>query len=100
LSTLSFPLSLPDALPIYAFFGDRRPDLEMPHINARAPQRIGYYREDVELVEAFYAADYARFGYPAADKAGLREDPRVRLRAVQADRKSTRLNSVTVKSRM
>jgi len=67
-----------------AVLGNRRTDLAMPHVNQGLPGTIEMYRQDIELAETFYAADYTRFGYPLSDESGLDSDPYSGVRATLA----------------
>ena len=59
-----------------AVLGEARPDLVIGHANARpaAPARL--MRADVTRAAAFYADDYARFGYAPPDPAAYPDGPR------------------------
>lgn len=51
--------------------GTSAPELSVGHLNPRPKEEIRLSREDAALVGAFYAADYARFGYPPPEAGAL-----------------------------
>ena len=60
--------------------GETAPEIEPRHINKREVRPITLYREDIELIEAHYKADYERFGFETHVRDGL---PKDRLKGVR-----------------
>lgn len=67
-----------------AVTGTTAPEIGMGHLLKRGRQDIPVFRQDIERIVAFYAADYDRFGYPRPDPADFPEDRRAALRDLAA----------------
>jgi len=57
-----------------AVTGTTAPDIQVGHILKRERKPMTLYRQDIEAVERFYAADYERFGYERRDTSDLPND--------------------------
>lgn len=62
--------------------GTSAPELEVGHLLKRKRAEIPVSYEDAALIETFYAADYARFGYALPDKSALPHDRFAGLRTL------------------
>ena len=51
--------------------GSTAPDIQVKHINKRPHEKLPLTRYDVDLITAFYAPDYERFGYDKPETAHL-----------------------------
>ncbi len=67
-----------------AVTGTTAPQVGMGHLLRQERQPIPMFRQDVERILAFHAADYDRFGYPRPDPAAWPADPKARLRDLAA----------------
>lgn len=57
-----------------AMTGETRPDLTVGHFLKKPRAQIAVFRQDVALIRAFYAVDYARFSYPDPDLSAYPQD--------------------------
>lgn len=64
--------------------GATAPGVEVGHLLKRKREPLRFSRQDVELLEQFYAEDYSRFGYEKLDTADLPDDRWAGLRDVFA----------------
>jgi hypothetical protein len=62
----------------------KAPDIEIAHLLKRARQPIAPSKQDIQLIQAFYAGDYARFAYAEPHLDGHRHDPLAPMRGVLA----------------
>ncbi len=62
--------------------GTTAPDIEVGHLLKRKRNQTPVSYEDAALIEAFYAEDYARFGYAPPDKSALPRDRFASLRTL------------------
>jgi hypothetical protein len=69
---------------IDAAVGQTAPDLEVGHLLKRERKPIPVSREDAALVTAYFAVDYARFGYAQPDPSQYTSDAKAALRGTIA----------------
>lgn len=65
-------------------FGALGPEEGVPRLNVSRSAPITVSRQDAELIESFYDADYERFGYPRPSRSEFRSDPIALSRRAQA----------------
>lgn len=64
--------------------GSTAPDQGMRHLLKRERKDIALHRQDIELLRAFYAEDFERFGYDLPDPSGCPDDRRAPAKAAFA----------------
>jgi hypothetical protein len=66
--------------------GTTAPEVEMGHLLKREHAEVALSRQDLRLMAAFYAEDYARFGYATPDTSAIGYDAYAPLRSGLAAR--------------
>jgi hypothetical protein len=65
--------------------GSSMPEMTIGHLKNRKDfRKIEVYRQDIELINDYYAADFARFGYERPEPGAYPSDPMAWLRDLQA----------------